>query len=398
MSGARGEGGAARDGGPAPLYECGEGVLGWHVSGEGAPPVLYKARVLRCERRGNAWWYSLKYQGFPSRWNTWNREALVARDTTGNRKTMEGILGSLKVEGDDARRRKDGGPGASASAGGSPSKAGKAGGGVGAGAGGADARGVVHVGAEGAAKKLPAKRKFETTTLGVDETHELGCLELWEHIRAALPRRLLAQLHEDWQQVCREGRLVELPRDPSAADILWEYVEAKRSGRKQGEGERRGGGGKGPSAKGGGTRRQHGASPASSGRAVGRTVDVSVAEDVARGLGDYLSVTARHLLLYTFEGDHFKAYQDHEAGGGAVRWDEVVGAEHLLRLFVRLPCLVRLADFPESSRDAVIDVLADILDFMDANYSRFFLFEYGLEVSDFSSTSSSDDDDSSEGE
>ena len=120
-----------------------------------------------------------------------------------------------------------------------------------------------------------------------------------------------------------------------------------------------------------------------------------MAEDVARGLGEYLSVTARHLLLYTFEGDHFKAYQERE--GDSVRWDEVVGAEHLLRLFVRLPCLLRLSDLPDGSRGAVLDVLADILEFMDANYSRFFLFEYELEVSDFASSSSSDDD-SSDGE
>ena len=233
----------SRDG--APLYACGEGVLGWHVSGKGARPVLYKARVLRRERRGGAWWYALKYQGFPSRWNTWNREAAVAADTSGNRKTMEGILGSLRSEGGQG------------GGGGSPAKASR---GEAKDKGQGPSQGLGEAPRVGASGALPAKRRFEATTLGVDDVHELGCPELWGHIRRVLPRRLRAQLHEDWQQVCREGRLMVLPRKPSAADVLREYVEAKRDGGGHKADDAQGGGPRAGPRGGGGSRERRGGS------------------------------------------------------------------------------------------------------------------------------------------
>jgi len=55
---------------------------------------------------------------------------------------------------------------------------------------------------------------------------------------------------------------------------------------------------------------------------------------------------------------------------------EIYGAEHLLRLFVKLPSVLAHTDLEENNCKVLVDSFQDILKFMSRNASSLFLQEY----------------------
>lgn len=159
-----------------------------------------------------------------------------------------------------------------------------------------------------------------------------------------LTGRLKQQLLDDYDAVVTRGRLVPLPRGPSAAEVARRYLatlKAERAARTA-------------------------ANPPTSIATATSDQDI---EDFAAGLSAYFDKSLPHFLLYPSERAQARA----ALSGGALP-SSVYGAEHLLRLLVRLPELLPSA--PALSQEHA-DLLRDRLDgfvaFVQANFDRLLL-------------------------
>jgi len=164
-------------------------------------------------------------------------------------------------------------------------------------------------------------------------------------VRINIPGGLKQQLILDWDQVTREKRLVALPRSPSVDAVLEAYLVHK---------ERK-----------------------------------PFIEEIADGLRTYFNRALSPVLLYQEErsqcaealgtsGEDAGEGDEGEAGGGERKDPSAVyGAEHLLRLFVKLPELLPYTNLDEESLQALQKRLEDFLRFLQKNHSDFFLKEYG---------------------
>ncbi|XP_066323410.1 protein MRG1-like [Miscanthus floridulus] len=146
------------------------------------------------------------------------------------------------------------------------------------------------------------------------------------------PLTLKKQLVDDWEFVSQMGKLVKLPRSPTVDDILKKYLEhrAKKDGK----------------------------------------INDSYAE-ILKGLRCYFDKALPSMLLYKKERDQYA-----EEVKGDVSPSTVYGAEHLLRLFVKLPELLAFVNMEEDALNKLQIKLLDILKFIQKNQSTFFTTVY----------------------
>ncbi|RCV06013.1 hypothetical protein SEVIR_1G127600v4 [Setaria viridis] len=146
------------------------------------------------------------------------------------------------------------------------------------------------------------------------------------------PLTLKKQLVDDWENVTQLGKLVKLPRSPTVDDILKRYLEhrAKKDNK----------------------------------------INDSYAE-VLKGLRCYFDKALPAMLLYKKERDQYT-----EEVKGDVSPSTVYGAEHLLRLFVKLPELLAFVNMEEDALNKLQQKLLDILKFLQKNQSTFFASVY----------------------
>uniref|UniRef100_M4EUV6 Uncharacterized protein n=1 Tax=Brassica campestris TaxID=3711 RepID=M4EUV6_BRACM len=130
----------------------------------------------------------------------------------------------------------------------------------------------------------------------------------------------------------RVSKLVELPRSPNVDDILKKYTDSKM--KKDGR------------------------------------VSNSV-EEILKGLRCYFDNALPVMLLYNNER---KQYEENISGD--VSPSTVYGAEHLLRLFVKLPELLIRVKMAEETLKELQDEFVDILRFLKNNQSSFFVSTY----------------------
>lgn len=138
-------------------------------------------------------------------------------------------------------------------------------------------------------------------------------------VKLAMPFTLKKQLVDDWEMVTREPhQLVPLPRTPSAATILAAFLEQKKEK-------------SGTSA-----------------------LQLRRFQELMEGIRMYFDKALPLILLYRHEREQYEAMkaqytagaaagsagESKDAGTGVFKPSEVYGAEHLLRLFVRLPHLL----------------------------------------------------------
>ncbi|XP_020267003.1 protein MRG1-like [Asparagus officinalis] len=146
------------------------------------------------------------------------------------------------------------------------------------------------------------------------------------------PLTLKKQLVDDWEFVTQLGKLVKLPRSPNVDDILKKYLDYRT--KKDG------------------------------------MVAESVAE-ILKGLRCYFDKALMAMLLYKKERQQY-----HEAVGDKVSPSTIYGAEHLLRLFVKLPELLAYVNMEEEALAKLQQKLSDFLKFLQKNQSTFFLSTY----------------------
>ncbi|KAG6550995.1 hypothetical protein Mapa_007611 [Marchantia paleacea] len=172
------------------------------------------------------------------------------------------------------------------------------------------------------------KRKSESTV-----SEEKDADEPDQVMKIPLPAVLKKQLVDDWELI-QSGKSIKLPRKPSVDEILKTYRELK-------------------------TKREG-------------TDEDSIGE-VLEGLQAYFDRALPAMLLYKQERAQ---YAEAVSEGSSKRPSLVYGAEHLLRLFVKLPELLVFINMEEEALNQLQQRLQDFLKFLQKNQSNFFLSMY----------------------
>ncbi|CAJ2635338.1 unnamed protein product [Trifolium pratense] len=157
-------------------------------------------------------------------------------------------------------------------------------------------------------------------------------------IKIQIPAPLKKQLVDDWEFVNQQDKLVKLPRSPTVEEILSKYLEYKS--KKDG-------------------------------------VATDSTREVLKGIRLYFDKALPMMLLYKKERK-----QCSEAVGDNASPSTIYGAEHLLRLFVKLPELLSYVNIEDETLNRLQLKLLDFLKFLQKNQSTFFLSSYGVKVSD----------------
>ena len=139
--------------------------------------------------------------------------------------------------------------------------------------------------AGGAAKKRKAG----------DDDSAMMANDIKEQLR--LPQSMKLKLIEDWERITREKKLVPVPRTPSIATLLDHFVQAKAK----------------------------------------RTSHERLYGEVSDGMKTFFNQAIGTVLLYKYERKQFREIRESNRNTPYV---ELYGAEHLLRLFVKLPELL----------------------------------------------------------
>jgi mortality factor 4-like protein 1 len=206
---------------------------------------------------------------------------------------------------------------------------------------------------EGAAKvpgkKVPGKKKKPTAANGEDANApaaEPSEQEETPSLRLELSASLKRELITGWERITREGKLLSLPRSVTAAEVLRRFEEDAKAKARSAE-------------------------------------QAALASECAAGLKAYFDGALRASLLYAEERAQAEAVlaggERFDAGGGEGKKMEpsaVYGAEHLLRLFVKLPELLPLRDMDAAAAKAVQAKLAEVLRWMQRNAAAHFGGEY----------------------
>ncbi|KAF9600249.1 hypothetical protein IFM89_005073, partial [Coptis chinensis] len=168
-----------------------------------------------------------------------------------------------------------------------------------------------------------------------------------KHVKVQIPSTLKKQLLDDCEYVTQLGKLVKLPRAPCVDDIMKKYLDHKSK------------------------------KDAIIGESVG---------EILKGLRSYFDKALPIMLLYKKE---FQQYR--EAIANNTSPSTVYGAEHLLRLFVKLPEMLTYANIDEETMTQLLQNLHDFLKFLQKSQSMFFLSTY--DVSQGVEANSMEDDD-----
>ncbi|CAO2828219.1 unnamed protein product [Amaranthus hypochondriacus] len=151
-------------------------------------------------------------------------------------------------------------------------------------------------------------------------------------VKIQMPSTLKKQLVDDWEFVTQKDKLVKLPRSPNVDEVLKKYLDYRT--RKDG------------------------------------TMTDSIAE-ILNGLRCYFDKALPLMLLYKKEKQQY-----HEAVTNNMSPSTVYGAEHLLRLFVKLPELLAYVNMEEETTNRLQQKLVDFLRFLQKNQSTFFVSVY----------------------
>jgi len=167
---------------------------------------------------------------------------------------------------------------------------------------------------------------------GSDEAAAL-CAEIREQLR--LPHGAKLKLIEDWEHISRERKLVPLPRTPPISTILEEFLAAKAR----------------------------------------RTSHERLYGEVCDGVRAYFNQALPSILLYKFEKKQHRELKE-KSGGGSAEPVSIYGAEHLLRLFVKMPELLARCAIPREHVTVLISKLSELLKFLMNNKAKYFAAEY----------------------
>ncbi|XVE87056.1 hypothetical protein DITRI_Ditri18aG0085400 [Diplodiscus trichospermus] len=162
-------------------------------------------------------------------------------------------------------------------------------------------------------KNTVAKGKKRKIDSGVEKDNS----SMEKVVKIQIPSTLKKQLVDDWEFVTQQDKLVKLPRSPNVDDILTKYLEyrSKKDG----------------------------------------TMTDPIGE-ILKGIRCYFDKALPVMLLYKKERQQY-----HEIVLDDVSPSTIYGAEHLLRLFVKLPELLAYVNMEEETLTSLQQKLMDFL-------------------------------------
>ncbi|KAI3799002.1 hypothetical protein L1987_34290 [Smallanthus sonchifolius] len=168
------------------------------------------------------------------------------------------------------------------------------------------------------------KRKHESS----DEKENASVEKL---VDIEIPQTLKQQLVDDWEFVNEQNKLVKLPRFPNIDDIMKMYLEYRSK----------------------------------------KDMISDSAGEILKGLRCYFDRALPVILLYDKERPQYGEYIKNDVSPSSV-----YGAEHLLRLFVKLPELLPYVNIEEDLLMSLQQKFLDFLMFLQKKQSSFFLSSY----------------------
>jgi len=181
-------------------------------------------------------------------------------------------------------------------------------------------------GAGAAAVGPPAKKARAAESTSEDSLAS----ELRESLR--LPHGMKLKLIEDWERITRERKLVPIPAQTSIAELLDDFQLAKAR----------------------------------------RTTHERLYGEVSDGIRAYFNQALPTLLLYKYER---RQYQEQKQKDKKAPVD-IYGAEHLLRLFVKLPELLAKCNMQREHITVLVAKLTELLKFLQSNKQKYFVTDY----------------------
>lgn len=155
-------------------------------------------------------------------------------------------------------------------------------------------------------------------------------------VKITIPDDLKQWLIDDWDLVTRQKQLVPIPRKKNIKEILDEYIKSRTSNPDEG-------------------------------------FKPGVVQEVADGIQEYFNVMLGTQLLYKFERTQ---YGDVLAEHTNLPMSHLYGAEHLLRLFVKLGNALSFSNLDEKSVQFVVTHIQDFLDYLSKNADSLFTTDY----------------------
>jgi mortality factor 4-like protein 1 len=152
-----------------------------------------------------------------------------------------------------------------------------------------------------------------------------------------IPGSLKRQLMDEWETVTRERMTLTLPREYTVRRILeiWATTKSKQTD---------------------------------------ATKDDTNIQEFVGGMIELFNVSLGKMLLYRYERpQHNHIFYETDSPPEPV---DVYGAEHLLRLFVKLPNLVRQLEIPEAALLNIAQKSYELLRFLQKNSRKFFSPQY----------------------
>lgn len=155
-------------------------------------------------------------------------------------------------------------------------------------------------------------------------------------VKITIPDDLKQWLIDDWDQVTRQKQLVPIPRKKNIKEILDEYIKSRS------------------------THSDDGLKP-------------GVVQEVSDGIQEYFNVMLGTQLLYKFERTQ---YGDVLTEHMNLPMSHLYGAEHLLRLFVKLGSALSFSSLDEKSVQFVVTHIQDFLEYLSKNADSLFTTDY----------------------
>ncbi|EGC28328.1 hypothetical protein DICPUDRAFT_59449 [Dictyostelium purpureum] len=158
-----------------------------------------------------------------------------------------------------------------------------------------------------------------------------------KYMEIEIPSSLKGKLVDDWNFVNNEKSIIQLPKDPSIGDILLSVIEESDN----------------------------------------KTAEY---KETINGIRQYFNKALGTLLLYKFERPQ---YDQMLKSNPNKSMSEIYGAEHLLRLFVKLPSLLVISNLEEKTVSQLKEVFDQVLQYLDKNSSTLFTKEYTVATTQY---------------
>ncbi|KAH7460127.1 hypothetical protein PRIC1_012540 [Phytophthora ramorum] len=194
-------------------------------------------------------------------------------------------------------------------------------------------------------RKSPFKRLKRSTDNDYEEfpgpsTEESAAAK---QINIQMPFSLKKQLVEDWKNVTQAPhKLVPLPRKPNVSQIIKTYLEFKKSKVHEDE--------------------------------ASEEKEYKNIEGIMEGVQSYFDRALSSILLYRMERRQYQELRQKQAE--ELPLSQIYGAEHLIRLFVRLPVLLASSNISPRELHQIQARLNDFLKFIQKNSAAWFVTEY----------------------